>query len=72
MQELAVTLSKTTNLKIVETKFRENFTMAGQKVESLFKVCKISLERPSTKTDYLAEVVHCKSLGDFINSILRV
>ena len=29
MQELAVTLNKTTNSKIVETKFRENFTMAG-------------------------------------------
>ena len=46
--------------------------MAGQKVESLFKVSKISLARPSTKTDYLAEVVHCKSLRNFINSILRV
>ena len=32
----------------------------------------MSLARPSTKTDFLAEVVHCKSLGDFINSILRV
>ena len=46
--------------------------MAGQKIESLFKVSKISLSRPSTKTEFLAEVVHCKSLGDFINSILRV
>ena len=49
MQELAVTLNKTTNSKIVETKFRENFTMAGRKVEGLFKVSKISLTKPSTK-----------------------
>ena len=72
MQELAATLNKTANSKIVETKFRKNFTMAGRNVESSFKVFKISLGRPSTKTDYLTEVVHCKSLGDFINSILRV
>ena len=68
MQELAATLNKTTNSKIVETKFRENFTMAGRKVESLFKVSKISFANPLT---YLAEVVHCKSLRDFINLILR-
>ena len=58
MQELPVTLNKTTNLNIFETKFRENFTIAGLKVESLFKVSKISLARPSTKTNYVAEVVH--------------
>ena len=55
MQELALTLNKITNSNIVETKFRESFTMAGQKVEGLSKVSKISLARPSTKTDYLAE-----------------
>ena len=72
MQELTTMLNKTVNSKIVEAKFWENFTMAGQKVKSLFKVSKISLARLSTKTDYLSEVVHCKSLGDFNNSILRV
>ena len=46
--------------------------MAGRKVEILFKVSKISFARPSTKTDYFAEVVHCKSLVDFINIIFRV
>ena len=72
MQELAVTLNKTTKSKIVETKFRENFTMAGRKIEGLFKVSKISLTKPSTKTENLVDVVHCKSLGDFYNSILSV
>ena len=38
--------------------------MAGRKVKSLYKVSKISLARPSTKTDYLAEVVHGKNLED--------
>ena len=61
MRELAVTSNKTTNLKIVETKFRENIIIAGQKVENLFKVSKISLARPSKNSDNLAEVVHCKS-----------
>ena len=72
IKELAVTLNKTTNSKIVETRFRENFTMAGRKVEGLFKVSKISLTKPSTKTEDLVDVVHCKSLGDFYNSILSV
>ena len=46
--------------------------MAGRKVEGLFKVSKISLTKPSTKTEDLVDVVHCKSLGDFYNSILSV
>ena len=51
MQELALILNKTTNSKIVETKFRENF------VSTIFDFV-VLLARPSTKTDYFAEVVH--------------
>ena len=42
MQELALALSKTTNSKIVEKKFRENFTMTSRKVENLFKALSVT------------------------------
>ena len=51
---------------------RQNLGKILQWLVKKFIQSKISLARPPTKTDYLAEVVHCKSLGDFVNSILRV
>lgn len=70
MRQLASTLNKATETRLVEPFFQQKFAAVGKSLNDFFQLSVVNISAEKGKAEEKRTIIHCKNLEDLTNKVL--